>query len=232
MKRKLTAQLAAAYIGCPILICEPDVEPVSHYLEGVDICSNKAIAERVNYSLEHIRLVLTPLFAITDEHSLNLCKIARYSGMREADAEVGRQLVANYWNKVSNVNAREWVQVINYLRSLYYDCDELIEDEVAIDSMNGAQRQEKEQPIVEVKPKIKVAEAIQWNYSSADRKRIEDMLGDNLTSEQREGIGAVGYFVKTAHGVEMPLTNYYIIKNIDGSFDVIHPDIFKNEYEL
>lgn len=47
----------AQYLGCDILIYDGG-DPVSHYLEGIDIVSEKVIAERTSYDVSKIKLLL------------------------------------------------------------------------------------------------------------------------------------------------------------------------------
>lgn len=65
----------APYYKQPLLICEPNIEPVPHYLEGVDYNNSKIIAERVNYDPTWIKLQLKPLSAITDEDAIEVAKM-------------------------------------------------------------------------------------------------------------------------------------------------------------
>jgi hypothetical protein len=60
------------YPKAKILICEPGVEPVSHYLEGVDWYLGKAIAERVSYDPTWIKLLLRPLSDMTEEEGMEI----------------------------------------------------------------------------------------------------------------------------------------------------------------
>jgi hypothetical protein len=59
------------YPKVPIAICEPGIEPVGHYLEGYDWNLEQAIAERVKYPIEWIKLILRPLSSITDDERMD-----------------------------------------------------------------------------------------------------------------------------------------------------------------
>lgn len=64
------------YPGVDIAICEKGIEPVSHYLEGIDWENDSVIAERVNYKFEQIKPILRLLSNMTDEEAIvlaNLC---------------------------------------------------------------------------------------------------------------------------------------------------------------
>ncbi len=73
-------------------------------------------------------------------------------------------------------------------------------------------------------------EAMQWvGYPT---EAVKEFMGDKLISEQREGIGAVGYFVKTLEGHSYMLSkNDFIIKGVQGEFYPCKPDIFELTYE-
>jgi hypothetical protein len=60
------------YPKVPIAICEPGIEPVGHYLEGVDWVLNKAIAERANYPFEWIKPILRPLSDMTYSEAVSI----------------------------------------------------------------------------------------------------------------------------------------------------------------
>lgn len=73
-------------------------------------------------------------------------------------------------------------------------------------------------------------EAIQWN-SEDNIKAIQALLGENLISEAREGIGAVGHWVKTLEGNMMISYGDFIIRGVKGEFYPCKPDIFEATYE-
>lgn len=75
-----------------------------------------------------------------------------------------------------------------------------------------------------------VIEAIQWN-SQDNIEEIQKMLGDNLISEERDGCGAVGHWVKTLEGDMMISFGDFIIKGVQGEFYPCKPDIFEKTYE-
>jgi hypothetical protein len=75
-----------------------------------------------------------------------------------------------------------------------------------------------------------VIEAIQWN-SQDNIEEIQKMLGDKLISEERDGCGAVGHWVKTLEGDMMISFGDFIIKGVQGEFYPCKPDIFEKTYE-
>lgn len=76
-----------------------------------------------------------------------------------------------------------------------------------------------------------VIEAVQWPGYLTDE--IENFVGKNLVAEQREGIGAVGYFITTLEGHSYILSKSdYIIKGVRGEFYPCRSDIFEQTYEL
>lgn len=75
-----------------------------------------------------------------------------------------------------------------------------------------------------------VVDAIQYpGYTSQE---VQDFLGVNLGSEQREGVAATGFFVRTATDNLWLQKNYWIVKDSDGQFQVYAPDIFEKTYDL
>lgn len=68
-------KIYAKYIGSPILIIEEGIEPIYHHmLEGIDFVNQNLIAERVNYKVENIKLLLNDIRDVTDDKVLELCK--------------------------------------------------------------------------------------------------------------------------------------------------------------
>ncbi len=68
-------KLFGQHLGAKILICEPNVEPVPHYLEGIDFHLQEVIAERVNYNPDWVKLILKPLHSIKDYELIECCFI-------------------------------------------------------------------------------------------------------------------------------------------------------------
>ena len=62
------------YIGCDVLICEPNTEPVSAVLEGYDIVLNKAISERISYDPSWIKPILKKLTSLPNSEAIYLKK--------------------------------------------------------------------------------------------------------------------------------------------------------------
>lgn len=73
-----------------------------------------------------------------------------------------------------------------------------------------------------------VIEAMQWKYCTPE---LEEWIGDSLVSEEREGIGVMGYWIKTLEGNMMISTGDWIIKGVNGEFYPCKPDIFEKTYE-
>lgn len=72
---EIICQVMAGYPKQRLLIFEPGIEPVEHYLEGVDFYLNEIIAERVNYNPKWIKLILRPLDRITYEDAKGCAQI-------------------------------------------------------------------------------------------------------------------------------------------------------------
>ena len=74
-------------------------------------------------------------------------------------------------------------------------------------------------------------EAFQWK-GEKNIKQIKEWLGSNLISEERDGIGVMGYWIKTLEGNMMISYGDYIIKGIQGECYPCKPDIFEQTYDL
>lgn len=75
-----------------------------------------------------------------------------------------------------------------------------------------------------------IIEALRWD-STENIIKIKKWLGDNLISEPRDGVGVVGYWIKTLEGNMMISYGDYIIKGVNGEFYPCKPDIFQKTYE-
>ncbi len=77
--KEITNDIRLAIFGMypkqPILICEPNIEPVSHYIEGIDFYLGKVIAERVDYNPEWIKMHLKSLSDITMADAMEVAKL-------------------------------------------------------------------------------------------------------------------------------------------------------------
>ncbi len=73
---EIKVKVFAQYPSAKLLICEPNTEPVEHYLEGVDFYLNQVIAERVNYNPDWIKLILKPIYSITDQDLIECCFVS------------------------------------------------------------------------------------------------------------------------------------------------------------
>jgi hypothetical protein len=125
------------YPKVPIAICEPGVEPVSHYLEGIDWYLDKAIAERVDYPFEWIKPILRPITDLTEEEAARLGQLLFIGGIigspyyKEGFWHIPYGFtLSDFWaidGKVFNQH-----QTI-YLLSKHFDLFGLIESGLAID---------------------------------------------------------------------------------------------------
>lgn len=61
----------------------------------------------------------------------------------------------------------------------------------------------------------KEVEAVQWS-TSENISKIQEWLGSSLSSEPRDGIGVMGYFLKTENGTEMISWGSYVVKKENG----------------
>ena len=79
----------AQYLGCDILIFDGD-SPVSHYLEGIDYCNKKIIAERISHESSIIKLHLTSLLHLKDSDAIAISQFYYKSENRIASIEHGK----------------------------------------------------------------------------------------------------------------------------------------------
>lgn len=79
-----------------------------------------------------------------------------------------------------------------------------------------------------VKKPVKI-QAVQWpGYLTNE---IKDFCGEYLDSEARDGVGVVGYFLRTLEGHSYILSkNDWIIQGIKGEFYPCKPDVFEKTY--
>lgn len=76
--KKIKALDLAPFVGLQCAIYSGG-EPVSHYIEGVDIHLNKVIAERVNYNPEEVKPILKDLKCLSIENTVHIsCAIMEY----------------------------------------------------------------------------------------------------------------------------------------------------------
>lgn len=150
------------YPKVPILICEPGIEPVSHYLEGYDWYLGKAIAERVSYDPSWIKPILRPLSSMTEEeteHVANMCYHSVFDNAPEFENKVfpddpdleaagmiafeqGEKfrygLTIDWYGVRFSVNGSDMriktYEIVGYLLSRSFDLFGLIDAGLAIDS--------------------------------------------------------------------------------------------------
>lgn len=125
------------YPKAPILIYEPGIEPVSHYLEGIDWCLGKAIAERVNYDPSWIKPILRPLSDITEEEKAEFIEIC---GIEPEDMACLVRSRDEFFSEHETsfgtahlTNIAQWAVGVKYLLSKHFDLFQLIESGLAID---------------------------------------------------------------------------------------------------
>lgn len=76
----------------------------------------------------------------------------------------------------------------------------------------------------------KEVEAYLWSDSS-DRSAIERLAGDKLKGEQREGVGAVGYFLETKDGTKLLSDKSLILVHSNGEFEIQEKDRINPKYK-
>jgi hypothetical protein len=133
MNSKLTAAQAARYWGCDVLDSFGDI----YKLDASIMCEIE--------DGEQFRLLLTPLSAITDEHAIEVAKIAsigKYEakeciGCDKDDYKtIGKYIVAdfNYPTYIDiRIHTDKYIKIIDLLRSFGYDCDNAISEGWAVD---------------------------------------------------------------------------------------------------
>lgn len=142
--KQLTAQIAAAYSGCEIIHTNvsgygkrllPKGIYEESYIEGCYLKILNTAEHNVFFlPMNQCQLILTPLSEITDEHAIEVGKIF---GFKVQLLENGKWLAKNLHNSKFDITTIKQMQVIDYLRSMGYDCgygdiSSLIEAGIAI----------------------------------------------------------------------------------------------------
>lgn len=85
----------------------------------IEVITNRTDTDWWNYGTEYVKLALTPISKIKDEDLIAVCNIANPSvgANNETKARMGRELISSYIDRVSNVHGRDWLQIVDYLRS-------------------------------------------------------------------------------------------------------------------
>jgi len=143
------------YPKVAVAICEPGVEPVSHYLEGFDWYLNKVIAERVNYDPLWIKPILRPLDDITENE---LAEFQNVCGLEKEDLECLRISKDNFFNSDDKsygtahlTNISQWATGVFYLLSKHFDLFNLIDIGLAIDKAKSSNH------LADIKPKENIS---------------------------------------------------------------------------
>ena len=110
MKNKITAKDLQFYIGLPCAIYElnsddtinKNIDPVSHYIEGVDINEDKIIAERAYWKPHQIKPILKNLEEISVRETIHIsCTIMGYDSAENEDQKIR-------WNKNDKTDIKEF----------------------------------------------------------------------------------------------------------------------------
>ena len=125
---KLTAAIAMSYPNADVKFMDIDnvvkvakmdgiVKDTIHL--GIPCDLIRLPIEHRFISAEYCQLLLFPLSKISDDDAVEVCKIANSSiGIDNiAKARMGRQLLTDYWNKVSNVAGKQWQEIIHYCQT-------------------------------------------------------------------------------------------------------------------
>jgi len=140
---KLTVRNLVKYWGCKVK-CDnchfPELEYWFTYITAQYITLYAAtkpagIIREIGFSqikISDCQLILTPLSAITDEHAIEVAKIAGYSYDL---VDWGRHVIWAYTHKTLRFKGDEWRKVIDLLRSLGYDCDNAISEGWGVDRL-------------------------------------------------------------------------------------------------
>jgi hypothetical protein len=136
--KTLNPQILAAYWGCGIFH-HCDNSPFQY--RGVEYTSDEGLQPKPKLygdwsggtnpeqscesytEWDDIKLILKPLSKLSDADALAISMICGLShGDYVYKLRMGRELVTEYWRRVSNVAASSWVKVFDYLRANGYDC--------------------------------------------------------------------------------------------------------------
>ncbi len=128
---KIKCKIFSQYLGESILIFEPNIDPVSHWLEGIDFDLKQVIAERVNYNPDWIKLILRPLTDITNEEAIEMAELCggikgeillnRPENLKDKDIHFSVQVYTNkpkfssystpkYWTDSYGATAYQYLQ--------------------------------------------------------------------------------------------------------------------------
>ena len=111
-------EIFSQYPLFPIAICEPNNEPVSAILEGIDYRAETVISERVNYPISYIKLILKSVEKITDEESLNIA--IEYFGEKYREKIIsyqGRELVKSLFNDEIEFTPLEFLNLNSIIKA-------------------------------------------------------------------------------------------------------------------
>lgn len=146
---KLDTAKAARYWGCTIKTKEKLTGKLVGIFSTHESCNIELIDNSISvgHKLSDCQLLLTPLSAITDEHAIEVAKIAsigKYEakeciGCDKDDYKtIGKYIVADF-NYPTYIDVRihtdKYIKIIDLLRSLGYDCDNAISEGWAVDRL-------------------------------------------------------------------------------------------------
>jgi hypothetical protein len=136
----LTSEWVFKYHGCDIFFERGSAKHVFKN-EGYDprygilgFNVRRPLMPYQHYDPSCCQLLLTPIDKISDEVAIEVAKIGGcYYQLPSSQITAGKELLDKYLNRTSTVCALEWKRIFDYLRSQSIDCDNLIEQGIAID---------------------------------------------------------------------------------------------------
>lgn len=125
-KKILTAAIAAQYIGVMVMLDgkkQGTLVGVSTYDKIIQVRDGENNLPPFYLNAEGCQLDVKPRLAISDADAIHVCLLG---GQDRSDdvykINQGRALVNEYWNRQSNVDASQWIEITRYLCLKGYDC--------------------------------------------------------------------------------------------------------------
>lgn len=151
---KLTAQIAAMYLGCEVQYPDTDGRKVKAKLTGVSMsdglettykrkrgnCKGDYLAFKENghhnTNAFNCKLILKPLNTISDEDAIGIAEQLAWQDSSKPDemgmCAIGKGLALGFTLNTNHSAFQTSIRFANYLRSRSYDCDNLIQSGIAI----------------------------------------------------------------------------------------------------
>jgi len=122
---EIRAKMFAQYLGQPILVDKILTDIINGWPDKCNCHILTYIEKRVTTLKSDIRLILTPLSAITDEDAVAVATILGGANHLSDDAKINQvhNLLSspNIYHKVTNISGIGWLKAFQYLQENGYD---------------------------------------------------------------------------------------------------------------